>query len=151
MTWLSGDIVTPINKIGPVICVAGLVGAVSGVLLKTGQISVAPGFRIFAAVVIVATVFLFWLSARLQRVGVSGKELVVSNYARVGRIPFKEVESVEGVWWYSRRMVRIQLRCDSRFGHVVYYIPKWAAIRCLWVAPEKELRELMNPAGSEFN
>jgi hypothetical protein len=25
----------------------------------------------------------------------------------------------------------------------VYYIPKWAAFKCLWVAPEKELRELL--------
>jgi hypothetical protein len=149
--WLSGDIVTPINKIGPFIWVAGMVGALSGVLLKSGQISIAPAFRVFFCLSVVATVFLFWLSARLQRVGVSGKELVVSNYASVERIPFRDVESVDSVWWYRRRMVRIQLRCDSRFGHVVYYIPKWAAIRCLWVAPEKELRELMTPAGSELN
>jgi len=26
---------------------------------------------------------------------------------------------------------------------VVYYIPKWAAFKCLWVAPEKELQALI--------
>jgi hypothetical protein len=53
------------------------------------------------------------------------------------------VEAVEPVWWYYRRMVRIRLRSSTSFGEVVYYIPRWAAFKCLWAAPEKELRELM--------
>ena len=62
---------------------------------------------------------------------------------REERIPFNQVEAVEPVWWYHRRMVRVRLRPDTSFGQVVYYIPKWAAIKCLWVAPEKELQKIL--------
>jgi hypothetical protein len=62
---------------------------------------------------------------------------------RQERIPFDQVEAVEPVWWYYRRMVRIRLRSTSSFGQVVYYIPKWAAFKCLWAAPEKELKSLL--------
>ena len=143
VTWLSGEIVTFVNKIGPLIWLAVVVGALSGVVLKTGHILIAPAFRPLGAFFLLASVFLFWLSVRLQRVGYAGRDLIVSNYLRQEHIPFDKVEAVEPVWWYKRRMVRIRLRSSTSFGEVVYYIPKWAAFRCLWVAPEKELRELM--------
>jgi hypothetical protein len=53
------------------------------------------------------------------------------------------VEAAEPVWWFYRRMVRIRLRSRTSFGQVVYYIPKWAAFKCLWVAPEKDLQDLL--------
>ena len=84
-----------------------------------------------------------WLCFRVQKVGYAGRELVVSNYLRTERIPFDSIGAVEPVWWNYRRMVRIQLRCQTSFGQTVYYIPKWAAFKCMWVAPEKELRELL--------
>jgi hypothetical protein len=93
--------------------------------------------------VVLVTALIFWLSLRIQRVGYSGRDLIVSNYWRRERIPFQQVESVEPVWWYYRRMVRVRLRSSTSFGHVVYYIPKWAAFKFLWVAPEKELQELL--------
>ena len=65
----------------------------------------------------------------MQRVGYSGRDLIVSNYLRQERIPFDQVEAVEPVWWYYRRMVRIRLRSNSSFGKVLYYIPKWAAFK----------------------
>jgi hypothetical protein len=140
--WLSGAIVTLFNKIGPILWLAAVVGALSGIMLKTGRFFIAPGFRPLIGFVFLATVFIFWLGMRIQRVGYSGRELIVSNYLREERIPFDWVEAVEPVWWNYRRMVRIRLRSSS-FGDVVYYIPKWAAFKCLWVAPEKELRELL--------
>ena len=143
VTWLSGGIVTVINKLGPVLWLAAVIGALSGILLKTGHVFIAPAFRPLIAFVLVATVFIFWLGARIQRVGYSGRDLVVSNYLRQERIPFDRVEAAEPVWWYYRRMVRVRFRTHTSFGYVVYYIPKWAAIRCFWVAPEKELRDLL--------
>lgn len=137
--WLSGEVVTFLNKIGPAIWVAAL----GGVLLKVGHIFIASAFRPLAVAVVVATVFMVWLSIRVQRVGYTGRDLVVSNYLRTEHIPFDQVESVEPVWWNYRRMVRIRLRSGTSFGRVVYYIPKWAAFKCLWVAPEKELRALL--------
>jgi hypothetical protein len=148
VTWLSGGIVTLINKLGPVLWLAAVVGALSGVFLKTGHFFIAPGFRPVIAFVFLATAYMFWLSARIQRVGYAGRDLIVSNYLRQERIPFDQVEAAEPVWWYYRRMVRIRLRTHSSFGYVVYYIPKWAAFKCLWVAPEKELRELLDETGN---
>jgi len=142
VTWLSGSIVTLINKFGAVLWLAAVMGGLSGIMLKNGRFFIAPGFRPLMAFVFLATVFVFWLSLRIQRVGYSGRELIVSNYLRQERIPFDRVEAVEPVWWNYRRMVRIRLRSSS-FGDVVYYIPKWAAFKCLWVAPEKELQQLL--------
>lgn len=143
VTWLSGEIVTFFNKIGPIIWLATVVGGFSGIFLSSGRVFVAPAFRVVVTFVVLATALIFWLSLRIQRVGYAGRDLIVSNYLRRERIPFKQVEAVEPVWWYYRRMVRIRLRSHTSFGEVVYYIPKWAAFRCLWVAPEKELQELL--------
>ena len=143
VTWLSGGIVTLFNKVGPILWIAGVIGGLSGILLKTGHFFVAPGFRLLMAFLFLATVFMFWLSARIQRVGYAGRDLVISNFLREERIPFDHVEAAEPVWWNYRRMVRVRFRTHTSFGYVVYYITKWAAFRCLWVAPEKELQELL--------
>ncbi|MGA2711876.1 MAG: hypothetical protein ABSG41_02125 [Bryobacteraceae bacterium] len=143
VTWLSGEIVTFFNKIGAVFWLAAVAGAFSGIFLKTGHIFIAPAFRPLIAFVFLATAFIVWLSGRVQRVGYTGRDLIVSNYLRQERIPFDQVEAAEPVWWFYRRMVRIRLRPHTSFGQVVYYIPKWAAFRCLWVAPERELQDLL--------
>jgi hypothetical protein len=143
VTWLSGEIVTLFNKVGPILWIAAVIGALSGILLKTGHFFVAPDYRLLIAFVFLATIFMFSLSARIQRVGYAGRDLVISNYLRQERIPFDQVEAAEPVWWNYRRMVRVRFRTHTSFGNVVYYIPKWAAFKCLWVAPEKELRELL--------
>ena len=149
VTWLSGEIVTVINKIGPILWIAAVIGAFSGILLKSGRFFVSPDYRFLMAFIFLATVFMFWLSARIQRVGYAGRDLIVSNYLRQERIPFDQVEAAEPVWWNYRRMVRVRFRTHTSFGYVVYYIPKWAAFKCLWVAPEKELQELLE-SGSRF-
>ena len=143
VTWLSGEIVTFFNKIGAVIWLAAVAGAFSGIFLKTGRIFIAPAFRPLLAFVLLATAFIAWLSGRVQRVGYTRRDLIVSNYLRQERIPFEQVEAAEPVWWYFRRMVRIRLRSHTSFGQVVYYIPKWAAFKGLWVAPERELQDLL--------
>jgi hypothetical protein len=147
VTWLSGEIVTLFNKIGPILWLATVVGGVSGIFLGTGRVFVAPAFRSVVAFIVVATALLLVLSFRIQRVGYAGGELVISNYLRQERIPFQQVEAVEPVWWYHRRMVRVRLRGDTSFGQVVYYIPKWAAFKCFWVAPERELQEILGAVG----
>jgi len=149
VTWLSGEIVTCFNKVGPILWIAAVIGAFSGILLKTGHFLVSPDYRFLIAFMFVATVFMFWLSARIQRVGFAGRDLVISNYLRQERIPFDQVEAADPVWWNYRRMVRVRFRTHTSFGYTVYYIPKWAAFKCLWVAPEKELRELLE-SGSQF-
>jgi hypothetical protein len=143
--WLSGEFVTLFNKLlFPVVWLALISGVLLSVFVRTGHISIAGNSRFLAVVFLIGTAFMIWFSVRLQRVGYAGKELVISNYWREARIPFDQVEVVEPVWWYRGRLVRILLRSDSPFGQVVYYLPKWGFIRCLWSAPDRELRELIS-------
>jgi hypothetical protein len=138
-----GEFVTFFNKIGAVLWLAAVAGAFSGILLKTGHLFIAPAFRPLIAFVLLATAFIVWLSVRVQRVGYTGRHLIVSNCLRQERIPLDQVEAAEPVWWYFRRMVRVRLRSHTAFGQVVYYIPKWAAFKCLRVTPERELQDLL--------
>jgi len=143
--WLSGEFITFLNKLlFPVVWLAVICGLLLSVIVRTGRISIASDFRFLVAAVLIGTAFMLWFSARLQRVGYAGRELVISSYWREARIPFDQVEAVEPVWWYRGRLVRIRLRSESPFGDVVYYLPKWGFIRCLWSSPDKELRELIS-------
>ncbi len=143
--WLSGEFTTLCNKLlFPVVWLALISGIFLSVFVRTGHISIAGSFRFLAVVFLIGTAFMVWFSVRLRRVGYAGKELVISNYWREARIPFDQVEAVEPVWWYRGRLVRIQLRSQSPFGQVVYYLPKWGFIRCLWSSPDQELRELIS-------
>ena len=143
--WLSGEFTTFLNKlVFPVIWVAMILGALAATLFKTGQISIASDFRFIALAVLFGTGFMLWFSLRVQRVGYAGGNLVISNYWRESRIPFDEVEAVDPVWWYRGRVVRIQLRSKSPVGQVVYYLPKWGFVRCLWSSPDKEPKELIS-------
>ena len=142
--WLSGAILTFLNKLlFPTLWLAALTGLVLGTLAQYGRISLAPGFRFLGVAVLAATGLLVWLTARLQRVGYRGRELVVANYWREEGIPFEQVEAAEPVWWYWRRMVRVRFRARTSFGWTVYYLPKWGFVRCFFQAPEEELRALL--------
>jgi len=134
----------------PAIWVGGLGALVLWVIATTGLIRIAPGFEIIAVFTLVATVMLVWLTVRLQRVGYWGDELVVANYWRKARIPFKQVAAVEGVWWYWRRMVRVRFHSPTPFGSVVYYLPKWAAVRPFLGPPEEELRQIIRSVSAEL-
>jgi len=143
--WLSGEVVTFLNKpLFPALWLGGLAGLVLAVLIRNGHISIAPGFRLFALLIIAATVFMLWISAHTQRVGYAGTLLVVANYWREARIPFKDVEAVESVWWYRGRMVRVRFSSATPFGTTVYYIPKWGGLRAMCSSPEEELRTILS-------
>lgn len=144
--WLSGAFLTFINKIVlPVLWFGILLGVPLWVVATMGQISIASGFRFVVGFVLLATVPLAWLTFHLQRVGYSGRNLVISSSLREAKIPFEDVETVEPVWWYRGRMVRIRFRKQTAFGSLVYYMPKWAPARAMWDAPEKELQRLIWP------
>ena len=144
--WLSGEFLTFLNKLLlPILWFAILLGTPLWVFASSGGISVASGFRFIAGFVLVATVPLTWLVVHLQRVGYSGTDLVIANYWRKARIPFNEVETVEPVWWYRGRLVRVRFRSRTPFGTLVYYLPKWGPLRAMVSAPEKELQRLIWP------
>ncbi len=143
--WLSGEIVTLLNKlVFPVIWLALIVGFPLAVLMKNGHLVIASDFRFLVVIFLIGTVLMVWFSMRLQRVGYAGRDLIVSSYWREARIPFDQVDAIEPVWWYRRRLVRIRLRSESPFGQIIYYLPKWGFVRCLWSSPDKELRDLIS-------
>ncbi len=142
--WLSGKLVTLLNKLlFPPLWLGCLIGTLGWVFLTTGGIHIAPGFRWLAALVVAATLWMLWFSSRLQLVGYASRELVVANYWREARIPFASVASVEPVWWYPRRLVRIRFNTRTPFGWTVYYLPKWVPFRLLMTPPDEELRRII--------
>lgn len=147
--WLSGEILTFLNKLlFPIVWCAAIGGVLVSVFVKTGRIVIADDFRFIAFFVVAATVFLGWMTMRLQRVGYRGRKLVVANYWREAEIPFEDVEAVESVWWYRGRMVRIRFRQRTAFGYTVYYLPKWGAVRAMWASPEEELQRVLSAEDS---
>lgn len=142
--WLSGAILTFLNKlIFPAAWLAFIVGFPVWVYATMGRIHIAPGFEFIVWFVVIASVPLLWLTAHLQLVGYSGQELVVANYWREARIPFKDVQAVEPVWWFKGRLVRVRLAAGTPFGSIVYYMPKWGPLRAMFSAPEEELRRVI--------
>ena len=144
VVWLSGALSTVLNKlILPALWVAAIAGIPACVYATKGRISVAPEFRFIVAFALVATALLGWFTVHLQSVGYRGRQLLVKNYWRQATIPFEHVEAVEPVWWYKRRLVRIRFGEDTPFGTLVYYMPKWGALRAMFDSPEQELQEVI--------
>ncbi|HYM05167.1 MAG TPA: hypothetical protein VEU11_01275 [Terriglobales bacterium] len=143
-TWLSGAVVTFINKlVMPVIWYGVLAGVPIWVYLTMGRISIRSDFQFIVWFALIATAPLTWMTVHLQLVGYDGRELVVANYWREARIPFAFVEAVEPVWWYRGRLVRIRFNRATPFGAVVYYMPKWGQFRAMFSSPEAELRRIL--------
>jgi hypothetical protein len=143
-TWLSGAILTLLNKlIFPILWFGAIGGVLIWVYFTSGRISIAADFRFIAAFTVAASAFLVWMTTRLQRVGYRGRKLLVGNYWREAEIPFEDVEAVEPVWWYKNRMVRVRFRKRTPFGYTVYYLPKWGPLRAMVSSPEEELRQVL--------
>jgi hypothetical protein len=139
--WLSGAILTLLNKLlFPVAWLALIAGVPLWVYATVGRIHIAPNFEFIVWFAVIATAPLLWLTAHLQLVGYSGHELVVANYWREARIPFKDIQAVEPVWWFKGRLVRVRFAGKTPFGSIVYYMPKWGPARAMFSAPEEELR-----------
>jgi len=150
--WLSGEVSTFLNKLVlPALWLAILIGIPLWVVATTGQLSVAGGFRFIVGFVLIASVPLAWLTVHLQRVGHCGRDLVVANYWRKNTIPFDDIEAVEPVWWYRGRLVRIRFRNRTPFGSVVYYMPKWGAMRAMFDSPEKDLQRIISGNSSTLS
>lgn len=145
--WLSGEVATLANKlIIPTVWVAILAGVLLSVFVNISQLAMTRQFSVFALLGITFTGFMIWMSTRIQRVGYADGELIIASYLRDVRVPFRQVEAIEPVWWLRTRMVRIRFSEPNRFGRVVYYMPKWT-LGVSVTTPEQELRDVLMQAG----
>jgi hypothetical protein len=144
--WLSGAVLTLLNKVVfPVLWLAFVAGVPLWVFVTYGRIRIAGGSKFIVVFVLVSTIVLLGMAARLQRVGYCGRELVIANYWREARVPFDQVAAVESVWWFRSRLVRIRFKGSTPFGSCVYYLPKWGMLLALFTKPEEALRQLLWP------
>lgn len=98
---------------------------------------------IFPLVVMVA-VSVYWYYMRLKKVAVDADGLVVSNFAREIRVPWRDIVQVSGSRWVSTRQITVTLDRDLGFGTSINFMPK---TRILWPGQEhpaaEELRNLI--------
>ncbi len=103
--------------------------------------SVGP---IFAPVGILAAVSVYWYYVRLKKVAMDSDGLVISNYLREVRVPWRQVVDISGSRWINTRQIKITFDRDIGFGTSIIFMPK---IRLLWPGQEspiaQELRDLV--------
>jgi hypothetical protein len=136
--------VTPLNMfVFPMLWYGLLLAAVAYYTVKSGHLPDLGKLGFYGLWLLGVTVFVAWVSSRTRRVGIERGRLVVSTYLRETRIPFGQIEAVESVWWYWRRLVRVRFTGPSGFSEAIYYIPAWASLRFWYRDPVQELRRLI--------
>jgi hypothetical protein len=81
------------------------------------------GTMLFALVV--GSLLLWWVCARLKRVRLRGETLLVSNYIREIEVPLSEVTGVkQPLYWTSNlRPVTVEFASETRFGRSIVFMP----------------------------
>lgn len=142
--WLSGHILTFLNKLFfPILWLTIIIGVPLWVLVTRGRLSIRPDFWFIVLFALVGTVIMGWVTLHLQSLGYRGGELVVANYWRKAYIPFHQVASIERVWWYRGRLVRVRFNRPTPFGTMIYYTPAWGPLRAMFSSPDKQLRAII--------
>jgi hypothetical protein len=95
-----------------------------------------------AGVLVAASIY--WFYVRLKKVTVDSDGLVISNYIREVRVPWRDVIKVAGNRWKKTHQVTITFDHDIGFGTSIMFLPRF---RFLWPGQEhpiaQELRALM--------
>ena len=99
---------------------------------------------IFAPVGVLVAVSVYWYYSRLKKVAMDSDGLVISNYLREVRVPWRQIVNVSGRRWVNTRQVAVIFDRDTGFGTSIIFMPK---IRLLWPGQEspiaQELRDLI--------
>ena len=87
---------------------------------------------------------IYWYYVRLKRVAIDQDGLLISNYVREVRVPWRDVIKVTGSRWEKTHQVTVTFDHDIGFGSSIVFMPKF---RLLWPGQEhpvaQELRDLM--------
>jgi hypothetical protein len=102
---------------------------------------VLPIFAPLGALVIAS---IYWYYVRLKKVAVDSAGLVISNYVREVRVPWRDIIRVAGSRWEKTHHVTVTFDRDIGFGTSIIFMPKF---RFLWPGQEhpiaQELRDLI--------
>ena len=98
----------------------------------------------FVPVGVLLAASIYWFYVRLKKVAIDSDGLVISNYVREVRVPWRDVIKVTGNRWKKTHQVTITFDRDIGFGASIVFMPKFQFI---WPGREhpiaQELRELM--------
>ena len=87
---------------------------------------------------------IYWYYVRLKKVAIDVDGLVISNYVREVRVPWRDVIKVTGSRWEKTHQVTVTFDRDISFGSAIVFMPKF---RFLWPGQEhpvaQELRDLI--------
>jgi len=90
----------------------------------------------------------YWYYIRLKKVTIEEEGLLISNYVREVRVPWRDIRDVSGSRWVKTRQVKITFDRDTGFGTSIVFMPKF---RFLWPGQEhpiaEELRQLVESHG----
>jgi hypothetical protein len=99
---------------------------------------------IFAPVGVLVAATIYWFYVRLKKVALDSNGLVISNYLREVRVPWRQIVDVSGSRWVNTRQIKVTFDRDIGFGTSIIFMPK---IRLLWPGQEspiaQELRDLI--------
>ena len=99
---------------------------------------------IFAPVGVLVALSIYWFYVRLKKVAIDSDGLVISNYVREVRVPWRDVVEVTGNRWEKTHQVTVTFNRDIGFGTSIVFMPKF---RFLWPGQEhpiaQELRDLI--------
>jgi hypothetical protein len=84
-----------------------------------------------------------YIGFRVKRVRIDDEHLLISNYVREIRIPFRDLEEVTENRWWNHHPVTLHLRSESVFGTKIVFMPKMRLLG-FWTSHPivKELRQL---------
>jgi hypothetical protein len=113
--------------------------------LGVGIVSARSRFLpIFLPAAVLVFGSIYWYYVRLKKVAIDQDGLVISNYVREVRVPWRGVIKVTGSRWEKTHQVTVTCDRDIGFGSSIVFMPKF---RFLWPGQEhpaaQELRELM--------
>lgn len=87
---------------------------------------------------------LYWFYARVKKVIIEQDGLVISNYVREVRVPWRDIGDALGSRWTNPHQITILFDRDIGFGTSIVFLPKF---RYLWPGQESpaalELRDLI--------
>ena len=116
------------------------------VAILTYGISLA-GSRVLpllAPVGVLVVVSIYWYYIRFKKVAIDSDGLLISNYVREVRVPWRDIIEVTGSRWVKTRQVTVTFDRDIGFGTSIVFMPRF---RFLWPGQEhpiaQELRDLM--------